>query len=83
MIGTKLIIAPAFKSPQKVSNWDPANVNFIRKTFNISISIVFTKRKAKIKDTGAILPGHGGILDRLEGIFLGVPLGYLTLILLN
>ena len=43
----------------------------------------FLKRKAKIKDTGAILPGHGGVLDRLDGIFLGVPLGYLTLILLN
>ena len=43
----------------------------------------FLKRKAKIKDTGAILPGHGGVLDRLDGIFLGVPFGYLTLILLN
>ncbi len=43
----------------------------------------FLKRKAKIKDTGSILPGHGGVLDRLDGIFLGVPLGYLTLILLN
>ena len=43
----------------------------------------FLKRKAKIKDTGSILPGHGGVLDRLDGIFLGVPFGYLTLILLN
>ncbi len=43
----------------------------------------FLKRKAKIKDTGAILPGHGGVLDRLDGIFLGVPVGFLALILLN
>ena len=43
----------------------------------------FLKRKAKIKDTGTILPGHGGVLDRLDGIFLGVPTGFLTLILLN
>ena len=28
-----------------------------------------SKRKAKIKDTGNILPGHGGILDRVDGIF--------------
>ena len=41
----------------------------------------FLKRKAKIKDTGKILPGHGGILDRLDGIFLGLPMGLLSLIL--
>ena len=42
----------------------------------------FLKRKAKIKDTGTILPGHGGILDRLDGVLLGVPIGLLSLILL-
>tara|TARA_X000000950_G_scaffold287645_1_gene400844 strand:- start:3784 stop:4434 length:651 start_codon:yes stop_codon:yes gene_type:complete len=41
------------------------------------------KRKANLKDTGKILPGHGGILDRLDGIFLGLPFGLTTLILLN
>ena len=43
----------------------------------------FLKRKAKIKDTGNILPGHGGVLDRLDGIYLGIPVGILTLALLN
>ena len=43
----------------------------------------FLKRKAKIKDTGGLLPGHGGVLDRLDGIFLGLPFGFLSLILLN
>ena len=37
----------------------------------------FFKRKAKKKDTGKILPGHGGILDRIDGILLGVPMGFL------
>lgn len=41
----------------------------------------FLKRKANLKDTGKILPGHGGILDRLDGIFLGIPFGFLALIL--
>ena len=39
----------------------------------------FLKRKAKIKDTGNILPGHGGVLDRLDGIFLGVPIGFISI----
>ena len=43
----------------------------------------FLKRKANLKDTGKILPGHGGILDRLDGIFLGIPFWSLALIFLN
>ncbi|MEL0247064.1 MAG: phosphatidate cytidylyltransferase [Alphaproteobacteria bacterium] len=41
----------------------------------------FLKRKAKTKDTGKLLPGHGGILDRIDGIYLGMPLGLYTFIL--
>ena len=36
--------------------------------------ISYLKRKAKIKDTGNFLPGHGGLLDRLDGILITVPL---------
>jgi phosphatidate cytidylyltransferase len=42
----------------------------------------FLKRKANIKDTGNFLPGHGGVLDRLDGILLGMPVGLMTLTLI-
>ena len=38
---------------------------------------------AKKKDFGKYLPGHGGVLDRLDGIFFGVPSGLLALAILN
>ena len=41
--------------------------------------VSYLKRKAKIKDTGKILPGHGGTLDRLDGIIFAVPFSYFLL----
>ncbi len=38
------------------------------------IFISFLKRKAKLKDTGNILPGHGGMLDRFDGIIFAIPI---------
>ena len=41
------------------------------------------KKKSKVKRFRNFLPGHGGILDRMDGIFFGLPIGFITLILIQ
>ena len=42
----------------------------------------YLKRKAKLKDTGNFFPGHGGVLDRIDGVLLGMPIGFISMLLL-
>ena len=43
------------------------------------IFVSFFKRKSKIKNTGKLIPGHGGILDRIDGMIFAFPASYLIL----
>ena len=53
-------------------------ISFISQAGDLFIS--YMKRKAKVKDTSDMLPGHGGFLDRVDGIIFAIPIG---LILFN
>ncbi len=45
------------------------------------IIISYFKRLSKIKDTGKIIPGHGGLLDRADGMIFAFPLSYLIILI--
>ena len=44
------------------------------------IIVSYFKRLSKIKDTGNIIPGHGGFLDRIDGMIFAFPFAYFLIL---
>ena len=42
------------------------------------IIISYFKRLSKVKDTGKIIPGHGGLLDRVDGMIFAFPFAFIV-----
>ena len=53
-------------------------ISFVSQIGDLVIS--YFKRKAKLKDTGMIIPGHGGLLDRIDGMIFAFPISYLMIL---
>ena len=77
-----LMLIPIFYSQLTIFNL----YSIILYTFLVSVAsqlgdlfISLLKRKAKVKNSSDLLPGHGGFLDRFDGIIFAVPIGILLL----
>ena len=73
-----------FESTLKIHNFRFKEETFV---FVLAVSLVsqigdiiisYFKRLFKIKDTGNIIPGHGGILDRIDGMIFAYPFSYIV-----
>jgi phosphatidate cytidylyltransferase len=61
-------------------SWGPAVLFFLAVGLAGQVGDLFEsefKRSSKIKDSGGILPGHGGVLDRIDALLLASPVAYL------
>ena len=78
-----------FELTSKIHNYNFTEETFIFVLVVSSVSqmgdiiISYFKRLFKVKDTGNIIPGHGGILDRIDGMIFAYPFSYIIFLIWN
>ncbi|QJP34449.1 phosphatidate cytidylyltransferase [Nonlabens sp. Ci31] len=67
------------------SVWDWMIIAFVVAFFGTIGDLIQSKikRQAEVKDSGSIMPGHGGIFDRMDSIIFAAPFAYATFLIIN
>ena len=89
-VGFAGILNAILNTPSPIPQPTPIATVFINKVFLNAPTVIFStvaqagdltisylKRSEKIKDTGKILPGHGGIFDRIDGLMFAIILAFI------
>ena len=85
MIGSFLLSALLtfiYSSQYEINNWNNTKLLFVVLLISAisqigDLILSLFKRLSKIKNTGELIPGHGGLLDRVDGIIFALPCSYM------
>lgn len=71
-------------TPLPIAYWLGALIGIANSVIGLSGDLIESvmKRDAEVKDTGSLLPGHGGMLDRIDGLIFTLPVNYQIFVLL-
>ncbi|MGI4727235.1 MAG: phosphatidate cytidylyltransferase [Janthinobacterium lividum] len=85
IIATAIIAFIISRYFQQISTFHWIIVSLIISIFGTMSDLVesMLKRSINVKDSGSILPGHGGLLDRFDGLLLAAPLVFIYLYLFS